>query len=1008
MGLFKSLKKIFKKILPFLPVILLFMGPTLWGTKLFNFSKGASGFFKNNLFKALVWGYNIYSALNPPKPPTFSGAGDFSEEPVYSWQGGQVTAQSNIPVSVIYGEWWVTTPNIIDRELDSQPIIDPGTATLYMENKNMKFEVPRNLVHITTIEQGASSGLIIGFDEKSGRHVYAESNTFDTVGWQEFSEISLGLDELNPFEGASNLSPRRNLIDKWNRIKSQGSRISSSVHNKFVFTPDPEHILSFMNYAYASDILFRLDLNNKTVYLYRPFSVLMDEVTTKVFDYSNFALYTTPGTTWNIGFGLNGGTLDFGRNLNPDSNHTFLKAPTKNRCTNDDFNFHRSQFIHQYTDAQSNFQYINKYNTIDELRNETQSANDGGSNDLYYSRHTDLGLFHANKDQIKFLDAVIHYHKEFQEFSLQLLVDDKENAREFGRTRQALDGSRNLDYPGLPVSNSTRRYLIGLRKFKSSGAIQTDDSVHGTLTDAWDSNSEYKNAVTQREFYGLFGFFQNYNVSGSSGTNSTYLNPSDKQSEIFNLAYLSFPEILVSENSLITNPSPSRFAHTWYDRMPRIERLSSQPQIPNWNQTDENNHYLVNQSIGAIVSMIFQDGRNTGTSTEKWMPIHVSYSYFSCICEQSTDPNHRFDPFLVEIANFSSLVDKDISLVDTLGNAVSDNTLLANMRLQKTGNHGQPISDVQVFDNFQNMRNDIEKTRNIDSILVDGSTYLGESYYIGNDTRWPSSVRDTFTHPIRDEIDFDSMMDMYLYDYAGPDRFLNFDNNLSALDIIYVPEHQYHLVKIEDTWVPIRGWATPIKWRIMEQHLSVIPNNKIPGSQSGFATDSLITSLNTSLYTSLGYDLIFGSFSGPYESYDKLSTTDLPSGYVSDQDGQMPFGQPVIIHEKIYWFDSNSFYRNSTDDKLTSKIGVGFQGDAEVNFINVGFWGGNPIQLEKEHKTNMISQGYRLIGKNWIKRGEESASSRKIAPSIIPVLDFSRKTNVIYEPVLRNGTLEII
>lgn len=934
MGLGKFFKKLFKKILPFLPLILLFTGGFSAGAKLFNFTKeaGLKTFIKKNIFKALVWGYSIYKALNPKQPPAVAG-GDYAGEPTYSWQGATVTSQQNVPVQVVYGDWWVDNGNVIDKEITTSAVVDPTTSLLYLT----KVEVMRNGKQIgsevtsmdvrnpVTIENGQYKGYIIGFDEVSGNHCFFDPNN-PGDGWVDFETVTIG---TNPYPNFLNIW--------WKSIFTTVKNSGKLAHNKFVFTPDFEAIYSFMNYEFASTIMFRLDIATKKLYLYQPYSILhrYDSGTGNyyIFDYSGY------------------------NSQLPGYDRTLHLNVANNTIASGECNFHIANSLRQYT-ATDTYTYTTNYMPDYDVRQNSWITYPTTTKVVNFQR--DLQLF--NSSGVKILDGIVHWHEELGEFSMQILIDDFKNNIHVKSCEIAKDIPGDTRTEPAP-SASAKRYMVGLRYFKNHSILRYDNSVTTDIQSSFEANEDFYNAYNNLGFFGLVCEFESFT--------SNTLTPTARQSEIYNLAYLSFskiykssavstiyynPSTVLRDGDIYTNPFPSIDAHIYKDRSPRIEKLAKQPQFRNWYQRDENGFHIGNKSIGAIVSLVVKDPNTL-------LPRHVSYSYFSSQCYALGDS--RFDPFFIEITNFSNLY-RSAQQVETKSFQDPNAKLYPGANTVKSQDgKTNPLATRYTFADILSAEYSNTSTKvsdNVVNILTDGA-----KYQTGGGTSWDhyGSLRytqPTYAYrPTKPDIIFNSMMDKYFYDYTGVNNFLDYNDTLVATDIVFVPEHSYHLVKVENTWFPIRGWSSHVGWYIQEHPAIVYPLNilDLPQYVSDGENQTTLTSLWTSRKyyldsTNDGYNENQSYFfhNNPYVPLPMTSPT--PSGYVWDEDGQIPFATPRIINGKVYWFDNDEIYKNITDYQIQTQISETFRKVATTNFITAGWWGGwKPGEYQSSH--NLIT-----------------------------------------------------
>lgn len=905
MGLGKFFKKLFKAIAPVLPLFFLF-SPTSFTSNLFGFGKGAgSEFIKKNLMKGLIWGYGIYKALNPPKPPTYAGAGDFAEEPVYSWDGGQLTSQSNIPVPVVCGEWFVDVGNVIDRELSntSVNILNPKATSLYMRRDDMRYNselVAANLINqvqiigIETVEQGNYAGLILGYNQANHRYVYF-STTSPSTGWQEF--VIHGLNYGLHSEYFNNVSATPGVDQKH---VARG-------HKKFVFVPDTDSVYAFLHYYDAGSYMIKLDLTTKIMYLYRPYSIFVhvdDDPIHRIFDWAYYKTITTP---YGGLIDANNNDCGFGRTYNEPER---INNPIALR----NYAYHYANEVMKFNSADpDDFTYLNNYMEYNEdwafhYYKKTVVA---PVMDRLYGTLSGTHIMN-NKPTLKIMDGIIHYHKTYNDFSMQILVES--DADPFRKYSYTVNNPPSGTISGRPVpfSNSKNRFMIGLTRVKYDTIyLETDDPYLSDISTVWNDpiNGEQpyiRAAITNKEFYGLFGQFENYsgttNFDYGEGTGPYNLKPTAKQTEIYNLAYM----VLDGDG-----PCPSVFFHNiHYDKSIRIEYLAKQPQFKSWYEQDSSGRNQVNKSIGAIVSYIIHSVPND--TTKELSPSHISHGYFSALCTSDNEPNKRFDPFFIEIANFSFLTDA-VANTGTSNGAVD--AVLMNVKETSDGMYIKPSS----IKNFKNTGNLNWQARSVTKL-----------YYYSNDGR-TSSAWNTYTYSP------DDRMDDYLLDYATTTAFYNYNQSLMATELIYVPEHEYHLVKIENTWVPIRGWSKYYVWRVQDIPVAVYPTES--ETLTKYYSDY-------SFEEHYGWDLVSKVADGGYTAHNTDPYQNSPYthnkmteyGYTVDKDGQLLGGQPFILNGKLYWLGQNYFYMNVDDYQNNFNFPEEFVQESPNAFIEIGWW----------------------------------------------------------------------
>jgi hypothetical protein len=419
------------------------------------------------------------------------------------------------------------------------------------------------------------------------------------------------------------------------------------------------------------------------------------------------------------------------------------------------------------------------------------------------------------------------------------------------------------------------------------------------------------------------------------------------------------------------------------DRFPRIEKFSSQPQFSNWYQRDVNGYSVVNKSIGAITSLILMD------KTDK--PNHVSFSFFSCHC--NPEGEKRFDPFFIEVCNFGNLY--PTTGVDVSNTYDPNNKSIAYQNLTKSTDGGVSLSSMSSFNSLKELSRQNLLTRNVASENTSGGisrqyyVYDQENYYI------PMNQLVTEYFPTRDEIKIDSLMDNYLWDYGtSQEVFFNYINQLQAKDIIYVPEHEYHLVKVDNSWIPIRGWNKNIFWIIQEtpvvyypiNHPTISHVNYYNPNNMGYVINGESSADNRTLWYNHGYNLTGMSFNANnyYHVVEEFGYDEITSGYVPDVDGQVPFSNPIIINKKLHWFDNNDIFQNITDINLRNKVSSIYQNKATINYINIGWWDNlTPSQkLNRDRYSQHLNPFYK-----------------------IPTSD---QVRVIYEPISINNTYKVV
>lgn len=1003
MGIGKFFKKLFKKILVIAPVISLFAGGGTFfsklGTRLFGFSEagglaaGTSGFFKKNILKAVLWGYSLHSALNPKKPPTFSGAGDYADEPVYSWDGGAITAQANIPVQVVYGDWWINNANIIDREITSKKSIDTENAKLVFRELDMNFngvnmaedEVDRNIVNMTTIETETYRNLIIGFEIRTGKHVYYEN---DVDGWQEFEEVSLYTD---PYTNVD-------LVTRWNQEYEETlglGRLYDGIHNKFVFTPNDDEVYSFMSFEFAKDFLMRMDLSDKKIYFYKPFSMLMNE-SEELFDFSMYQIGN--GTQANE-------TQGFARVLWNSSILWRAIHGSNNIIAKNEFYFHIDNVIDKYT-APSTSTKTNIYSPAVPLQQGIIKPEANGVSSRTMQHAHLFNFFQNASTNLKFMDAVVHFHEGSKEFTLQVLVDDPfNNTTGFTQEANASVFVQNTYEPRVG-SNSHTRYIIGLRGYKAEASITVTNVYHGAMSSAWANANlnTFKAGVQDRHFYGLTGFFQ------ASGTSAFALNPVDLQTEMYNLSYLSFRREPgdISNHVIGTNdpdeslvqPFPSRYAHVYRDRIPRVESFAKQPQFINWGQIDPDDLVrVVNKSIGAIVSFtVYKASKSFNPAPyyeyTNFEPFHISYGFFSCICRPWNETDHRFDPFLIEVANFSSFHDVDPnSKTKSTFTRKSPKSTQFNVEEGEVGSAGV---ETKTFSNFRAVENQMNFGTNIEKLENLGTRNL------------------MFHRPVfitqKQEIKWDHRVDRYLYSASDPATFYNYNNQLFAEAAVYIPSNEYTLVKVDNSWLPIRGWNQRINWYIGEFPIAVLPNGTAE-SDYYYPRDGGSAGVNTSVWSTLGLyhqSVVYGG-DKKWFSRTQDKTGELDSGYVRDRDGQLPYGEPIIINGHIYWAGQNYVFLNVSDSAINNVFDPHYRQKSKVKYVTAGNWGSASSGLDYYNRLRYYNPAPRgtsyllpnLLGGYY--RFKYNSSTLGIHLNNL----YGGESDIIYEPVVYNEQFKI-
>jgi hypothetical protein len=323
-------------------------------------------------------------------------------------------------------------------------------------------------------------------------------------------------------------------------------------------------------------------------------------------------------------------------------------------------------------------------------------------------------------------------------------------------------------------------------------------------------------------------------------------------------------------------------------------------------------------------------------------PHSVAYCYFSCICSPESTTDHRFDPFFAEIANLATLTDADPKIVGNQSFGAENLTYGFHIKNSK-----EDLNQNQII-RTSNWKDIIQRTNqkgNVDKLTTDG---LGV-YHYGHHRNGSYQEGYYILNPNKQD-NYNNRMDYYLSNYTPSNTRLDYDDTLFASEIIYIPEHDYHLVKIENTWLPIRGWNTSTTWGIKEiptVHYPQIFDDDTQGNTGSekYPTDSTTLANKTSLFTTLRLDqnLISYKNNDPYftcEQNNSINLT-LASGFVSDCDGQMVFGNPQILHGKLNWFNNIKIYQNLSDTNIALQSNIEYIEDNDLQYISVGYWNDN-------------------------------------------------------------------